>query len=104
MSIDPILFGRCSDHTAENYSQKSVSVWLNSEKGIPKSLEVRGKSEDGLINYDPNAFFINIQVRDKRPIDGAIIYMSSKDFINCGPCDNYEEAWKYFKEEEEGNQ
>lgn len=63
---------------------------------IPKELEDFGKEKDG-DDYDGSCFSINIIIENKVPTAAVISYTAVDEMWDYGKCDNYMEAWEYYK-------
>ena len=66
------------------------------DKEIPKFLEDYGKEKDGE-EYEPSCFSIDIIVENEKAVGGVINYMAEHQMWSEIPCDNYDEAWEYYK-------
>ena len=92
MVIDKELFDECFCPV-----NGIARICLRGDKNIPKELEELGKSLD-TGDYMESCFSINVIVDEKgNAIDGIINYMAENAFYDCFPCENYNEAWEYYK-------
>jgi len=91
MIINPKLFDECWCPT-----EGIARVCLRGDKGIPKELEDFGREKDGGA-YDCSCFSINVIVENNAPVGGVISYMAENEMWDYCKCDNYEEAWEFFK-------
>ncbi len=92
MVIDKSLFGACYCPTAG-----IGRVCLNENRGIPQFLEDYGREKDG-DEYDAGCFSIDIILKSKEPVGGIINYMAENEMWSEIICDNYLEAWVFYRE------
>lgn len=94
MYINPKLFGFCFCPI-----ESVARVCLKGTKDdLPKELNEYGIQKDGEEDYDPGCFSINILVDSNgKPNGGVISYMDVHALTDYCPCDNYEEAYEYYK-------
>lgn len=71
-------------------------VCLRGDRSIPKFLEDYGREKDGN-EYDSSCFSIDIMIENEKPIGGVINYMAEHEMWSEIPCDNYIEAFDYYK-------
>lgn len=72
-------------------------VCMNGSKGIPKELEDFGREKDG-DDYDCSCFSVNVIVENGVPVSAVVSYMAANEMWDYCQCDNYEEAWEFYKE------
>lgn len=91
MVVDNNLFDECFCPV-----QGIGRVCLRGDKGIPEFLENYGKEKDGN-EYDPSCFSIDIVIENEKPVAGIINYTAEHEMWSEIPCDNYTEAFDYYK-------
>lgn len=92
MIINKELFDECF------YPVDGIArVCLRGDNGIPKFLEDYGREKDG-DNYDCSCFSIDIILEDGNAVGGLVNYMAEHGFWSEIICDNYMEAWEFFKQ------
>lgn len=91
MYIEPKLFDECWCPCFN-----VARICLNGSKGIPKELEDFGREKDGE-DYSPSCFQIDVYIENSIPKCGIISYTSVDSFNEYTSCDNYLDAWEYYK-------
>ena len=91
MKIDKSLFDECWSPC-----NGIARVCLRGDREIPTELEKIGKEKDNT-SHAPGCFNIDIAIKDSIPTCGVINYEGEVETVICDVCNNFVEAWEYFK-------